>query len=87
MSVITNVIDKVKQLIGRLEAFMVVRFLHGLSFGTTSTAASTVVAALVLFLVSWAGPRLKKDPVEEEWKAIPDYLGTRAEAAEGRARA
>ena len=46
-----------------------------------------VVAALVLFLVSWAGPRLKKDPVEEEWKAIPDYLGTRAEAAEGRARA
>ncbi|WP_440330224.1 MFS transporter, partial [Mitsuokella multacida] len=30
-----------------LEVFMVVRFLHGLSFGTTSTAASTVVAALV----------------------------------------
>ena len=26
---------------------MVVRFLHGLAFGTTSTAASTVVAALV----------------------------------------
>ncbi len=30
-----------------LEVFMLVRFLHGLSFGTTSTAASTVVAALV----------------------------------------
>ena len=30
-----------------LSVFMVVRFLHGLAFGTTSTAASTVVAALV----------------------------------------
>lgn len=30
-----------------LELFMVVRFIHGLAFGTTSTAASTVVAALV----------------------------------------
>lgn len=30
-----------------LEIFMLVRFLHGLAFGTTSTAASTVVAALV----------------------------------------
>lgn len=30
-----------------LELFMVVRFVHGLAFGTTSTAASTVVAALV----------------------------------------
>ncbi|MCI7260213.1 MAG: MFS transporter [Selenomonas sp.] len=30
-----------------LELFMVVRFLHGVSFGTTSTASSTVVAALV----------------------------------------
>lgn len=30
-----------------LGVFMVVRFIHGLSFGTTSTAASTVVAALV----------------------------------------
>ena len=30
-----------------LELFMVVRFIHGLAFGTTSTAASTVVASLV----------------------------------------
>lgn len=30
-----------------LAVFMIVRFLHGLAFGTTSTAASTVVAALV----------------------------------------
>lgn len=30
-----------------LELFMVIRFLHGLTFGTTSTAASTIVAALV----------------------------------------
>lgn len=30
-----------------LSAFMIVRFLHGIAFGTTSTAASTVVAALV----------------------------------------
>lgn len=30
-----------------LSTFMIVRFLHGLAFGTTSTAASTVVAALV----------------------------------------
>jgi len=30
-----------------LGVFLVVRFLHGMSFGTTSTAASTVVAALV----------------------------------------
>lgn len=30
-----------------LQLFMLVRFLHGLSFGTTSTAASTVAAALI----------------------------------------
>ncbi len=30
-----------------LGAFLLVRFVHGMSFGTTSTAASTVVAALV----------------------------------------
>lgn len=30
-----------------LATFLVVRFIHGMSFGTTSTAASTIVAALV----------------------------------------
>ena len=35
------------ELAPNLASFMVVRFLHGLAFGTTSTAASTIVAALV----------------------------------------
>jgi len=43
-----------------------------------------VVVLLVVLLVSWLGPRLKKDPVEEEWKSIPDYFGAGVEAT-GRA--
>ncbi|MBI5443705.1 MAG: hypothetical protein HY900_21155 [Deltaproteobacteria bacterium] len=32
-----------------------------------------VILLFVLFLASWAWPRLRSDPVEKEWKSIPDY--------------
>jgi hypothetical protein len=29
---------------------------------------------LVVLFASWAWPRLRRDPVEKEWKSIPDYF-------------
>jgi len=46
-----------------------------------------VVVLLLVLLVSWLGPRLRKDPVEEEWKTVPDYFGSGAGATSGGPRA
>lgn len=43
-----------------------------------------VVVLLVALLFSWLGPRLRKDPVEEEWKAIPGYFDAGVEETGGR---